>query len=553
MSDLPPGYQLYNPQPLPEGYTLVDPATGKSVVHPEGGLNSPAGDFLYGMRKPIDTGATLLARGLTAVAPEGSGFQQWAQGQQQETAQATQQAAEAYKAARYGSPPAFSLPRIAGEMVTTAPLAYAVPGSTSANLFARAASNAGGGALTSLLTGDPNASPTELGSEALTGAALGTLAAPLTGASARVISPNTSPEVTRLMEAGVRPTPGQIMGGGVNRIEQALTSVPIVGDFIKSARARAGQQFNMGIYNEVLAPIGQTIEAAKPGREALVELGDKVSAAYNNVVPQAGGQLDAQAITDINRLQQLGQFLGPGRDQQFNAMLNKYVTSKISPNGSMTGESFKEAESDLGKEAAALLYNRNSTSDERQLGGALREAQKTLRDWLGRTNSEIAGDLQNANAAYARLLRVENAAARQGEEPGVFSPAQFQAAVKAYSTNRQYARGQGLMQDLSDAGRSVLGPTVPDSGTPLRHAAQLGIGALAGHSAGVPITPQMLAAAAAAGGTAGAIYNPVSQPLIAHLLASRYPWMRQAGEIVPAVSPLLASGLAAEQGGLLGR
>jgi hypothetical protein len=64
----------------------------------------------------------------------------------------------------------------------------------------------------------------------------------------------------------------------------------------------------------------------------------------------------------------------------------------------------------------------------------------------------------------------------------------------------------------------------------------------------------MLAAAAAAAGTSGAIYNPVSQPLIAHLLASRYPWMRQAGEMVPAVSPLLASGLAAEQGGgLLGR
>jgi hypothetical protein len=283
-------------------------------------------------------------------------------------------------------------------------------------------------------------------------------------------------------------------------------------------------------------------------------LGDKVSDSYKNVVPQAGGQLDAQAITDINRLQQMGQFLGPGRDKQFDAMLNKYVVSKISPNGSMTGQSFKEAESDLGKEAAALLYNRNSTSDERQLGGALREAQKALRDWLGRAHPDIAGDLRNTNAAYARLLRVENAAARQGEDPGVFTPAQFQAAVKAFSTDKRYARGEGLMQDLSDAGRSVLGATVPDSGTPLRHAAQIGIGALAGHGAGVPITPQMVAAAAAAAGASGAIYNPVSQPLVAHLLASRYPWMRQAGEVVRGpLSPALASGLAAEQGGLLGR
>jgi hypothetical protein len=155
-------------------------------------------------------------------------------------------------------------------------------------------------------------------------------------------------------------------------------------------------------------------------------------------------------------------------------------------------------------------------------------------------NPKVAGDLQAANAAYAKQLRVENAAARQGAEPGVFSPAQFQAAIKAYAPQGQVARGTALSQGLSDAGRAVLGPTVPDSGTPFRHAIQYGGALLAGEKAGVPIPPAAwLGAGGAALGT-GALYSPPGQALIAHLMASRYPWMQNIATGARTMSPVIA-------------
>lgn len=515
----------------------------------------PVDDFLYGMRKPIDNGAVLAARGLEAMAPAGSGFEQWAQQNRQTVADTNQRAADAYKQAytAIGSEPpkTSSGPMLLGEAIPTAAMSYAMPGATSASFLPRLLANAGGGALTNLLTSNPNAPPGELAGQAAQGAGLGAIAAPFTSTAARAASPAMSlpgSDVRKMMDIGVRPTPGQASGGMVNRLEQAATSIPIVGDFIKSARARSVDQFNIGVINDALAPIGETLSATKPGRDAILEMGGKISDAYQRAVPAAGGQLDQQAMQELTQLRQMAQFMPADRARQFDAFVDRYVTHKISPNGSMTGDAFKEAESDLGREAAGYLYNRNSTTDERQLGAALRQTQTVLRDWLARTNPQAAGDIQAANAAYAKMLRVENAAARQGEDPGVFSPAQLQAAVKSYGTQRQVARGTALSQDLSDAGRSVLGATVPDSGTPFRHAAQLGLGALAGHGVGLDIPPQyLLGGAAAAGATAGA-YNPVSQGLLAHVTASRPSWAPAVAAGARMSSPALATGLAEEQG-----
>ena len=419
----------------------------------------------------------------------------------------------------------------------------ALPYSTGAFL-PRLASNTIGGTISGLLTANPNALPSELGTEALKGGALGTAAALGTGIAARTAYPamaQPGSDVRTLMDVGVRPTIGQAAGGAINRIEQGLTSIPVIGDFIKNARQRSVYQFNMGAMNDALAPIGETLDATTPGRQAVEEMANRISNAYQRAVPQAGGTLDQQAMQSLAQVRANGAMLGPGRDQQLNSMLDQYVTRHIDPTtGAMTGQGFKDAESDLGKEASNYLYNPNSTSDERALGTQLRNAQGALRDWLARVNPQVAGDLQAANAAYAKQLRVENAAARQGAEPGVFSPAQFQAAIKAYAPQGQVARGTALSQGLSDAGRAVLGPTVPDSGTPFRHAIQYGGALLAGEKAGVPIPPAAwLGAGGAALGT-GALYSPPGQALIAHLMASRYPWMQNIATGARTMSPVIA-------------
>jgi hypothetical protein len=524
--------------------TVVNPNTGQPAQVPAG---NPLIDFKYGLGRPFDTAATLLDRGVAAIAPEGSGVQQWAQGDAAEIAKR----AQAYKDFYGGNPPASSPQRDLGEALPMAAASLALPYSTGA-FWPRLASNATGGAISGLLTGDPNASASKLGSEALEGGGLGAAAALGTGTAARVAYPamaRPGSDVRTLMDIGVRPTPGQAMGAGdgwfgrsANRIEQGLGSIPIIGDFLSAARGRSVQQYNMGLMNDwALAPIGERLDATAPGRPAVAEMANRISAAYQRAVPTAGGTVDAQVGQDLARIQANASMLPPDRAQQFNNFMDQYVTRRIDPNGTMTGQSFKDAESDLGKAASGYLYNPNSDTDARMLGQHLRDAQGALREWLARVTPQNADDIRAANLAYARQMRIENAAARPGAEPGIFSPAQFQASVAANATRGQVARGTAMGQDISDAGRAVLGATVPDSGTPFRHAVGLGGALLAGKELGVSELPLEYKLAMLGGATAaGAVYNPLGQRVVAHMMATRYPWQENIATGARALSPVIA-------------
>lgn len=499
-----------------------------------------------GARDFLDTWAQRAARGVEAAAPMfGSSAAQWATDQRKATEAANQNAELDYRTNWRPDLQGQSDPfRTVGAMVPNAIFGSLIPGGAAASLAGRMGSGTASGGL---YAGQPDYTPNQSGGDYWKGQALGAapnavvggLAPAVMGALARIVRPNTSPEVQTLMENGVTPTPGQIMGGSINRLEQAGTSVPLAGDFIKSARARAGQQFDRAAIDQVLEPIGSKLEAPTIGRDAIEEMGKKVSDAYNAAVPNAAMALPATAQQDIATLRQMAQYMPPDRAKQFENFLQGTVLDKISPNGHMTGESFKEAESDLGKQAAGYLFNHASTSDERQLGAALREVQSTLRGWLQQANPQSATEIGQANQAYARMLRVENASARSGAEPGAFSPAQLQAAVKKFGGTRPYAQGNALMQPLADAGRSVLGATLPDSGTPFRSLATIGAGAALGHG----LSPEAAMWAMAGTGLLAGTYNPLSQYLIAHALTSRPQGASAIADAIRRLSPTFAGSM----------
>ena len=87
---------------------------------------------------------------------------------------------------------------------------------------------------------------------------------------------------------------------------------------------------------------------------------------------------------------------------------------------------------------------------------------------LKRQAGSSADDLKATNTAWANFKRVQNAGSKLGADSGNFSPSQLQNAVRALDKSKDkaaFARGNALMQDLGDAGKSVLGNKVPDSGT----------------------------------------------------------------------------------------
>jgi len=173
-------------------------------------------------------------------------------------------------------------------------------------------------------------------------------------------------------------------------------------------------------------------------------------------------------------------------------------------------------------------YQGNSDDALRELAPAFNAVRDAFSGLVERQAPAAAPRLQAANAAYARFVRMQTAAGMQGATDGVFSPAHFSYAVRQADPSLRhsaYARGDALMQDLSDAARAVLPQTVPDSGTPGRAAAAAALGAAT--TGGIPVGP--LAAFLAS----RTLYSrPINQAVVNTMLATRPPALVATGEAV---------------------
>ncbi len=337
----------------------------------------------------------------------------------------------------------------------------------------------------------------------------------------RVLAPQTDAAVKALMDQGVTPTTGQILGGVAKRVEDAATSIPILGDVIRSRQKGVIKEFNDAAINRSLAPIGEKVTAT--GREAIDEASKKIGAAYDKVIPNISLKADDAFDSQINSLRGLVQNLPEAEAKQFESILKTHLTDKFTDSGLMAGQTFKEVESQLGRLSRG--YAGDANFDKRQLGSALQEAQASLRDLMKHQNPKYAKELGDANEAWANFVRVQGAAGMQGAKDGVFTPAQLSSAVRGQDKSLRhgaFAKGDALMQDLSDSGQKVMNSSVPDSGTPYR--AALGLASAGGLAA---VNPAALA------GTIGAsaLYTPQAQKVIAALLTQRPDLARNLGHV----------------------
>lgn len=473
---------------------------------------------LAGLAGIGNTLLTPIRAGVQSVAPE-SGLAQYMQRMKQEP----QNLADQYKDSNY-----FSGGKLGAEVAATLPVGGAlggalrsVPGAArvAPNLIRAAetsglaggnlATRAAGGALTGA-TQAALVEPESIG----TGAALGA-AFPLAGAAGGALgsrlAPRVTPQAQTLMREGIELTPGQIMGGIPKRIEDAAASIPIVGDAIRGAQTRTLQSFNRAVANRALGPIGEKLPASvSPGREAVGYVRNKLGQEYDNLLPTLQFKPDTQWAGELQNVLSMTNTPAFAKRDQFNAIVQQRLFDKITPQGNMSGETFKTVEEGLKKEAQSFLSSIDP--DQRKLGEALSEVLSVTRQALLRSNPQQAPKLAGINAGYANYVRMRRAAGSVGAEDGIFTAAQLQGAVKASDRSvgkGAFARGDALMQDLSDAARATLPSSVPDSGTARR---LMTGGALLGSLA---IEPSVLLGA----GLASLPYLPPGQRLTQNLLS----------------------------------
>lgn len=485
-------------------------------------------DQVYGIGQMVSRAmeATPQTRALKTVAAP---FQQ-AAGIPTDIDQAIREREQAYQASR-GPAAGMDWARVAGNVVSPA---LAVRGAgMAASLPQRILAGAKQGAVSQAVmpvTGDDFVA--DKAAQVGLGAATGAAAGPIADRLARVISPLSTrapgtlaampptqavrhaQDVQALLSEGVQLMPGQIAGGAARRIEEAATSMPIAGDVIRAAQRRGIESFDRAVINRALAPIGEKLPDDVPmGNEAVERTYELISRAYDKVKPNLRLQADARYTNELATVRGMAQNMHPAYKRQFENILKNEVDGKFTPHGLMSGEQYKGVDAALGQ--LARKFGRSQDANQNLLGDALQETQAILRRMALRQNPQAAPQLRAADAAFAQYRRIENAAARQGAKEGIFTPAQYSAAVRAVDASknkRAFAQGRAMGQEFSTPAESVLAKTVPDSGTPLRLFTNLGAGGV-----GAAYTPDLLGTALGI----GAAYTRPGQWLLRNALTAR--------------------------------
>lgn len=498
---------------------------------PQADPNAPqigmAGRFGQGMMDPVNGLAQMMLHGAEYVSPDGI-FKGSSNYLDNDLARNEQD----YQARRANSgSTGMDLARLGGSMLATAPVAMAMPGAGATSLVGRAGAGVLQGATQGALqpvTGGPGDYASQKGMQTAIGGAAGGIINPAVGAVGGMIAPKVAPDVQTLMDQGITPTPGQILGGGWKAAEEKASSIPYLGDVIKVGQGRALDEFNKVALNRALDPIGGSTNQI--GRAGIGDVADQLSDAYNTVLPKLSLSLNDRLA---DGLQQAAANLPKSEADTYDQIMTKQF-EKFGTSDTLNGDQLKGLESELGSQGKGYLGD--TSFDKKQLGSAIMQAQSAVRDNLADQNPTYAPQLQAINQGYANYARVR-AAASAVKEDGPFTPNQLATAIRQQDKSAgkgQFARGNSLMQDLSDPANKTLSNKYPDSGTAGR-AAQALIAATVLHGGISPVS------AMATGAAALPYMNGPAQKLAAALLTKRPAFAYPVGNAVQSLAPYITS------------
>lgn len=365
-----------------------------------------------------------------------------------------------------------------------------------------------------------------------------------------------------LAERGVPQTVGQILGGGVQRVEDRLAGLPFIGDQILARRREGVEAFNRAAFDEALAPIRATT-GDMVAEAGIDRAQDMVGDAYRNALGGVNVTADpdfvqglSQSINGLRNVPRVG-------DEVVNT-LDDMIPPYFGPGGTLSGDNMQPLLRGLGQVRQA--YRTDPLAH--RVGEGIEGVEGAVEGMFARQAPEVMTAYRSANEAFRNeeVLRAAVNASRNGarsNQPGLFMPSQLADAAAANS--RRFGNSAGTTRqpfyELSRAGQEVLPSQIPDSGTAGRlvlpaaaftlgggggYAAEDGtVSERAGTGASVGTVAALLAAAPYSAGARNAVARS--------LLADRNPTVRRIGEEIierNRVAGLLASAplVAATQG-----
>ena len=367
---------------------------------------------------------------------------------------------------------------VGAQFLPSKKLTQATAGLTAARGLA--ANLAGQGAINAALT--PDAENRAVGAGIGAGsAALGSLAGRVLGGPLRTA---ISKEGQALLDAGITPTPGQVLtstGGGFGRTlsntEKSLAHFPIVGDVVRARASRAGNELVQAEVNRALAPLGRTVSGNSS--ELVQNARNEISKVYDEILPEIKipvASLPGMVEDALTRAVVSNPLLDKSQLEVVRRWDTRKIDDLIKAGQDIAGPDAQKLDQQLGQFVRKYGGTKSSVYNQ-DIAAAFKEVQDALRAAMVGTTPNATQTLANARTARAKLQTLIQAA----------DPVTGEVTPKKLA---DVAAKRGELTPLLRAG-SVALPELPAAGGTA--------GSLLLHNL---FTPQALGAGAAGVGTA---------------------------------------------------
>lgn len=282
------------------------------------------------------------------------------------------------------------------------------------------------------------------------------------------------PNVRALRAMGIPTTTGQtvgnsgIIGQAVKKTEDALTSLPLVGNMVDARRMEGIRGFNKAAFDVAADQVGGGV--TDTGSEGIGQLRQIIGQAYDNALTPARidpteGQFGADLMAAIDTASAIPDVNG-AQGAALSALESRIMGAVDPATGEIPGRGFQEAYRGLartGRERASSDYGH-------EVGGAMREGQDVLSGALERQNPGAFEAFRAANSTNRRANVLAEAVNKaKNAEDELFTPAQLNMAdtlsARRLTGPMASAAGERPFHDLATAGQAVLPSALPDSGT----------------------------------------------------------------------------------------
>jgi hypothetical protein len=293
-----------------------------------------------------------------------------------------------------------------------------------------------------------------------------------------------SAEAKTLINQGVQPTVGQaieqksglggIIGSGISRLESASQSLPFAGGSTRMARNRAMDDWEQATIKMAEAPDLGITAGGMTGSDGISHLYHKgFKPAYKDALSGQSVPVTPRLYSDVHtELHNPNLFMtNEARNETRDFLESQFKSIKQIPGTThYAAQDLHDIESNIAGHARRLIgsQDKNQRGQGQLLDNVEEALAKYRRDYLP---PDVAQKVRHIDNKYAIYKHLEKASGTLSADGGHFTPTHLLSVEKRMDPSKDkgaFGRGEALMQQWAQAGKTVLHDTVGTSSAPSR-------------------------------------------------------------------------------------